>query len=226
MKISACLFDMDGTLLDSEKFWLRVPILFLREHGLTAPEPLWPILGRLRYRVQLQQFYDIGLHPKGMTYDEAVEWCRLRMDAFYYEGMPVKPGVRLWLEAIRAQHVPCAILTATNEKAALKTLELTGLRKYFDYVASTFGAPFGKENPLYFVNAAAHFGARPEECLVIEDSLYAIKSAYQANCRVFAIREDAQTPQATQTIRARCGEQYFDTIHDAMRAYDALTAQG
>ena len=219
--ISAILFDMDGTLMDSEKFWLRIPSIFLREFGIEPPESCRPALGRLRYRAQLDALYAAGAYPKGMAYQEAVEWCRVKMDDFYYAGMPVKPCVRQWLDKIRAKGIPCAILTATNEAGALRTLELTGLRQYFSFVASTFGAPFGKERPEYFVNAAKRLNVEAKDCLVVEDSLYAINSANQAGCRVFAIREDVHLPDVTAKIRAACPD-YFMTVYDAMEAFAKL----
>lgn len=219
--ISAILFDMDGTLLDSEKYWLRVPSIFLHEFGITPPESCLPVLGRLRFRAQMDALYAANAYPKGMRYDEAVEWCSVRMDDFYSAGMPVKPCVRQWLDKIRERNIPCAILTATNEKAALKTLDRTGLRQYFAFVASTLGAPYGKEKPEYFVNAANRLNADIRNCLVVEDSLYAINSANQTGCRVFAIREDIHLPDVTAGIRAACPN-YFMTVYDAMEAFFEL----
>ena len=221
--IRAIIFDMDGTLLDSETLWIRTPALLMAEMGCPVPATLSGVWGKARLRVQLRALCDIGAQPHGMSWDDCVAWCRERVLRFYFEDIPLKPGARAWLDRLNALGVPMAILTATREDAALAILRKKNLLHSFRFVASTFDTAATKESPEIFGLTAARLGFLPGECLVVDDTPFAIESAKAAGCPAWGVYEAVQGADSAQRIQA-AGGQYFLSLQDAMKTFDETCA--
>ncbi len=168
-KIRAALFDMDGTLFDTEQIY--------RDAWLSAgvPEDLYlTFIGAPRSRIKTL-LADHGLDPEAIY---------IYKDRFVSEaladGVPVKPGVNECLRWLAEHGVPCAVATSSSRETALGYLARTGLADYFAEVVSGNQVEHGKPAPDIFLYAAGQLGARPEESVVFEDSFNGVRSARAA----------------------------------------------
>ena len=183
----AAIFDMDGTLLNSMRFWRLVGLEYLVAHDLPVPE--WPA-SRL-FGTSGRATVTHVLEENGVLYDDAalVDELERRMAKYYQGDVRPKPGVVELLEALRDRGIPCAVATATPKAIASAALDRHGLLKYFRFVTDGYELGTSKSDPEYFRAAAGRLDARPEECWMFEDALYAIRGAKAAGMRVCVIED-------------------------------------
>ncbi len=185
------IFDMDGTLLDTEKYY-RI---------------FWPkALAEFGYRMTDQQA--LALRSLGRPFAPALlrEWFgpdldyaavrnrRKQLMESYLDrvGIPLKPGAAELLKALRLRHVRTAVATATDEERATKYLTSLSLFPYFDQIICATQVKEGKPAPDIYLYACARLGRRPEECFAVEDSPNGILSAYRAGCKVIMVPDQTR----------------------------------
>lgn len=183
--LGAVLFDMDGTLVDSEKVWQvaldelaadlggRLSLAArLSMIGMTTPEAI-EILHR-----------DLGLTGRSVAEDgQALE---SRMMSLVESGLVFRPGAYELLSAVRAAGVRTALVTATVRRIVEVMLDTIG-RHNFDVVVTHDDVANGKPHPEPYASAAAALGVDPRDCVAIEDSITGATSALAAGCAVMAV---------------------------------------
>ena len=111
----------------------------------------------------------------------------------YKTIVSVKPHIKEYLEKLRSEGVPCAVATMTEHVLCDETLEFYGLSKYFDHILTYEDVNGkGKEFPDIYFKAAELLGAKPNECMVFEDSLHAIKTAHAAGFDICGINDNGR----------------------------------
>jgi HAD superfamily hydrolase (TIGR01509 family) len=108
-----------------------------------------------------------------------------RKEALYREVVrerAVKPlaGVREWLSALAAAGIPCGIASSTVRANIDLSLGLIGAAPFFQTIVSAEAVTQGKPEPEVFLTVAERLGARPERCIVFEDSLPGLEAARRA----------------------------------------------
>ncbi|MEL3891621.1 HAD family hydrolase [Ferrovibrio sp. MS7] len=182
------IFDLDGTLVDSEPLANRVFYEKLVTLGLDASinqarvtEDFTGLNLQSCFK-HAREHYGLEI-PEGFR-DALQEATYARMRA---ELQPI-PGVPAMLEALALPR--CVASSSDLEKIAL-SLELTGLRPHFGaHIFSAEQVARGKPEPDVFLHAAARMGALPGDCLVVEDSLPGATAGIRAGMRVLAFRPE------------------------------------
>ncbi len=191
--VKAFIFDMDGTVIDTEKYYLRCwpkalahfgydvsfeDILSLRSLGRPfAPERLKEITGDPDCDYWAVRDYRRGL----------VEECVKQ------EGIDVKPGAVTLFEELKRRGIARAIATATDEDRTARFLEKVGLSGMFDKIICASMVERGKPAPDIYKLAVERLGLKPEECVAVEDAPNGVKSAYDAGLKVIMV-PDASEP--------------------------------
>ncbi|ANY77834.1 hydrolase [Microvirga ossetica] len=191
------IFDCDGVLVDSEVLSCRIDAEFLTEIGIpyTTDEIA-------------QQFLGVSLKTM-IARIEAERNCKLpddfseRLNSILFARFEtdLKPieGVR---EAILSLPYPrCVASSSVPERIAL-SLRITGLSDLFDDIFSSTQVPRGKPAPDLFLHAASSMKARPEDCVVIEDSVAGVQAALAAGMRVIGFTGGGHCgPDHTEKLR-------------------------
>ncbi len=180
MRPELLIFDCDGVLVDSEPIANRILVTALAEAGLelSLEDVMARYVGRSMASVVALAEAELG-RPLPDEFLDRVQ--ALTFAAFRRDLQPVA-GVAEALEAVTV--LVCVASSGAPEKIAL-SLSLTGLDRYF--AGNTFSASEvarGKPHPDLFLHAARRMAARPESCIVIEDSLPGIEAAQAAGMRV------------------------------------------
>lgn len=220
----ALIFDMDGTLVDSEKYWVLMPRVLLFQYGISYTDEEWQ---RLPWRVNsfhasLKNYFALPDPAPDRSFEECEAWC---IDYMYHRVYPspdkvlLKPDADETVRAAAALDLPMCVLSATPTPLIDYTLRNNGIREPFDFIDSTYHAQ-SKRHPELFHKTAKRLGTTADQCLVLEDSLYAIESAKQAGCMVWAIHDDKQIPDR-EAIR-RTADRYFETHAEMAAALRAL----
>lgn len=187
MVLQAVLFDMDGTLVDSEKIW-EVGLTELAEHHgrpLSARARRDMIGTNMAESMRILHA-DLGLPLTAPDMDASVEWLERRVKELFRDGVPWRPGARELLTALRAAEMPLALVTATHRHLVDVALLTIGADN-FDAVVAGDEVDETKPHPMPYLTAARLVGAEPARCVAIEDSPNGIRSARAAGCAVLAV---------------------------------------
>ncbi len=192
MNINAVLFDLDGTLIDSESIHRIVWPMAVADLGYSMTDDQFLALrslGRPFVQAQVKEWWG-----EDFDYPLARE-IRKRYFAEYLEKhgpLPVKPGAFELLKYLREKGITTAVATATDLARATQSLSELNLLPYFDKVISAHMVKEGKPSPDVYLYACEQIGEKPENCIAVEDSPNGIRSAYRAGCNVIMVPD--QTP--------------------------------
>ncbi len=193
MEIAALLFDLDGTLVDSEGPGLDVLFEEAVKLGvaITREEAHAQFRGRHMALIIESVGARLAHKPEGFA-SAFTAHIRRMMAVRFREGLNPMPGA---LELVgRLERPFCIATNGPREKAEL-TLGLTGLLPYFeDRLFSAYEVGHFKPAPGLFLHAAQALGVAPARCAVVEDSLAGIEAGLRAGMQVFSLCQPDTVP--------------------------------
>lgn len=205
--IKAVIFDMDGTLIDTEKYY-RVCWTKALEHFGYHPtnEQILDLrsLGRPFSPAYLKKLFG-----------EELDYGKIRQkrqelfnDLVAREGIQLKPGAKEILTYLREIGIVTAVATSTSIERTKTYLTELGLYELFDSVISASMVERGKPAPDVYLHTCRELGEQPSNCMAVEDSPNGVKSAYDAGCKVVMVPD--QAPAGDQTRKMLYG--YEDNL--------------
>ncbi len=198
--IRGVIFDLDGTLLDTEKLYKRFWIEAARRMGYPMEE---------RHALMIRSLAAAYAEPllrrevcAEFDYHAVRALRREIMEAYIDEnGVEPKPGLLETLKAIRERGLRIGLATATPEHRARKYLRMVGAEAYFDAVTCADMVARGKPEPDIYLLACARTGVAPGEALAVEDAPTGIRAAHAARCLPVMVPDQDQPDEA---LRALC----------------------
>jgi len=196
--LQAVLWDMDGTLVDSEKVWAEVQLELLAGLGAdwTIDDCMSLIGSDLRDAVQVW----MSRIPAGViTADELAERMFSAVIEALRSEVTFQPGAVELLQALRKEEVPCALVSASYRlmiDAVLGHLP-TDL---FDVIVAGDEVTLGKPHPEPYLTGMAKLGVDPAGCVVIEDSVTGTEAGTAAGAYVVAVPQWITIPEAPRRL--------------------------
>ena len=191
--IKGIIFDLDGTLIDSMKIWYDVDRNFLRENGITDPPA--DISERVKkMTVDQSSQYFIDLFHLDLTKEYVIKRIEDMVREEYEQHIPLKPYVEETLDMLEDKGIPYGVATATYKVLAEAVLKRCGIYDRFSFVLTDVEYPRGKRFPDIFLGGSQRLGCRPDETLVIEDSLHCVETAKAAGLVTAGIYDDTSEP--------------------------------
>ncbi|WHO39813.1 HAD family phosphatase [Sphingobium sp. AP49] len=176
--IRAVIFDMDGTLLDTEAAHRDA---FAR----TGEAMGWPMSDELLLSmVGIHRDENLRMLAERMGQDFPVDQFYADSDALFVAalqaGVPLRPGAELILEHLARAGIPMAIATSTMAPYAQQRLEAAGLLHYFQVVVTRNDVDRPKPDPQPYLLAAQLMGVDPVDCVAVEDSHAGVRAGVAA----------------------------------------------
>lgn len=162
------LFDLDGTLIDSNRVWQEVDDLFLTAHGLEATEEYLFQVGHSIFPIAAQytrDYYHLTLTPQEIM----DEWLALAQDA-YEHHIPLKPGAREYLMQEAARGETLALVSACVPSLGHAVLERHGLTPLFHRLVFAHEMRLEKRDPWFFGQVLELLDVSPFACTFFEDA--------------------------------------------------------
>ncbi|WP_305095062.1 HAD family phosphatase [Prescottella sp. R16] len=185
--LRAVLWDMDGTLLESEHLWdIGVRELSLHLGGPMSEETRLATIGASSANALSIVFSALGLEQTPQALADAKRWLYDRMGEHFSAGLPWRPGARQALRTVRSAGLGSALVTNTDRELCEFALETLG-REHFDHSVCGDEVPAGKPDPAPYLRAAELLGVDPQHCLAVEDSPVGAASADAAGCTVLVV---------------------------------------
>ena len=180
-KIKAVIFDLDGTLLDTEKLLVKYWCRAANELGFPMTREQALTLRSLTHRLVPPLFRE--WFGENCDYRE-VRALRMKLMQEHIDryGLDVKPGAAELLSYLGEKGYLRAVATATDIERAGRLLKTAGLYGSFDRIISASMVEWGKPKPDIYIYAAKQLGLEPQECIAVEDSPNGIISASDAGC--------------------------------------------
>jgi HAD superfamily hydrolase (TIGR01509 family) len=178
-------FDMDGTLVDTEKLWeVALRELCARYGRKLSDAARTAMIGSSAEHTMRILSDDLGLPDLDLA--EGADWLHARTKELFAEGIPWLPGAAELLAAVRAAGIATALVTNTARELvdlALLTLGVTN----FDAVICGDEVAFSKPHAEHYLAAARALRVDPARSVAIEDSPIGLASARAAGCALLAI---------------------------------------
>lgn len=192
--INTVLFDMDGVLIDSEKFWVQAEKEVFTSVGAIWSDEIAEQTKGKTTRAVTELWYN--LFPWDNLSIEEVEQAVIdRVDDLIRTEGEIKIGVRELLLQLKANQVKVGLATNSPDSLIDTVLDRLEIRSYFQTIVSALHVENGKPAPDVYLKAAANLNSTPMECLVVEDSFTGITAAKAANMTVLAVPDPLEYSQ-------------------------------
>ena len=184
-QFQGAIFDLDGTLLDSNGVWEQIDKDFLGRRGIPVPEDYVKAIAPLGFHAAAE--YTARRFGLPETPEQLMdEWNQMARDA-YHNRIALKPGAREYLEFLRKNQVRLAVATSSYEDLFLPALERHGIRDWFDAVVTVSQVSRGKGFPDIYWRAAELLEIPPTQCMVFEDIWEGLKGAKDGGFTAVAV---------------------------------------
>ena len=185
--IKAVIFDHDGVIADTEPIHFRADNAVLSKYGFSISAEANDSLVGISTTKSWEIFREMFKIP------EAAEWLagektNATVDIIKSEGILPNDGLLPLLDRIKSKNYKMAIASGQYRKVIDAVLDKLKIGSYFGVIVSTEDTAVGKPNPEVFLTAAKRLGAKPSECVVIEDSQAGVVAAKAAGMRCVALR--------------------------------------
>jgi HAD superfamily hydrolase (TIGR01509 family) len=190
MKISAVIFDLNGTILEDEDEYGKAFGNVLKSLGVEVKIPFPQVrgIGVKENWLSLIKKYDIKTEssPEELTNKTQEEYL------LQINDVTIRPGFLEFVNALIDSGIQIALATSNNWDVTDKILDKVGLQGIFNAVTTVEEVAFSKPDPAIFILTADKLGVEREECLVIEDAASGVTAAREAGMKVIVISDKVE----------------------------------
>jgi len=192
------VFDMDGTLLDSQRVYVDGWETVGQKHGIAHMGALLPLVCGMN---------EAGWGAFLMERYPTLDLPRFKQEVFAYveehQTVRFKPGAKELLDYLKAKGIKMAVASGTDTPGVKRYLAAVNALDYFDAVIGGDQVKNGKPAPDIYLKAAQALGVDPRDCMAVEDSANGVLSACAAGMRCIGIPDLDPLDRVAQVVYAR-----------------------
>lgn len=188
MRPDICLFDFDGTLVDSMPVYEKTMKRLLDDNGIPYGPDLIRITTPLGLPATIAYFQSLGLK---LSPQEQLEIMKKEMAEQYFFHIPEKPHVTKNLKKLKDQGIRLCVLTASPHVTMDPCLKRLGIFDLFDLVWSCDDFSTTKSDPSIYIQAAKKLSAATEQILFLDDNPGACRTAASVKMKVCAVYDES-----------------------------------
>ena len=181
------LFDLDGTLIDSNGIWAEVDRTFLARRGYPYTKEYYEGVAHTIFPLAAV-FTKEYCHLSESTDEIMAEWMEMAGD-LYATDVAAKPGVTTFLDTMQARGERMAVVTSAVPVHCTSALAHLELNRYFERVFFAQELGMEKKEPALWRAVAESLGVAPEECVVFDDSVAACRGAKEAGMKTVGVHD-------------------------------------
>ncbi|SHO57795.1 Phosphorylated carbohydrates phosphatase [Vibrio quintilis] len=198
----AYLFDLDGTLVNSEPLKGRAIALTCHDYGFPVDYHLYQtVMGQHWSAVTAHFFQHAGFNPDQAEFDQKF---RAHYEQLLARELALNPGVSDYLQSLQDAGQPCAVVSSGARWMVENILSAMQIAKIFSVVIAREDVTRHKPDPQGYLSALSQLGVAPQDALIFEDSAAGIESGIASGCDVVAFAHEFNAnndlSQAVQVI--------------------------
>ncbi len=181
---SAAIFDLDGTLADSNAIWEKLDRIILEKYGITADDEFIVRLASLAYQQAADAMRKLGITISDEEFTEEIN-ALARIE--YANNIPLKPSAAELLHEMKNSGMKIVLATASPAELYEPLLRRSGIYDLFDGFITTDEVGKSKNEPDIYLKAAEIAGVSLSKCIIFEDTLTAVRTASKTDAYVCAV---------------------------------------
>lgn len=217
--IKGAIFDMDGTLTDTERLyrdtWLKLAVRYGQQPSMDFTRAVCGSNGQEMMNI-ISRFYPT-IDARSFMND-----CYKAVAELLEQKVPLKDGAMEILEYMKKRGFKLAIASSSSHAQIEKNMRNCGLFDYFDVFVGGDEVTHSKPHPEIFQLSAKKMGIEPEECYVFEDGMNGLKAGLAAHCKVYMM---VDLTEPDDVVAPQCVGVYH-SFYEAMEFIEAIEKEG
>lgn len=197
--IEACIFDLDGTVIDSMWVWSAIDTEYLAKYGYDVPKDMQADIEGASMREVAIYFKDrFNLSDDLDTIIN--DWNEMAIYK-YGHSVTLKPHIKEFFEFLKSRNIKIGLFTSNSLVLANAALDGLDVHKYFDVITAGCGDIKGKPEPDGYLLTADKLLVPYDKCLVFEDLTQGIKAGINAGMKTCAVKDEYSEYQLEEKIK-------------------------
>lgn len=197
--ITTCIFDLDGTLIDSMWIWGSIDREYLGRYGISCPKDLEKAIEGMTFS-ETAVYFKERFSLQDTIEEIKADWEKMSIHKYRHE-VPLKKGVLDFLRQLKKRGIKTGIATSNGRNIVDAVLDALHIKSFFDNVLTGCEVEKGKPHPEIYLKSADILGEKAENCLVFEDIPAGIIAGKTAGMTVYAVEDDFSLHMKEEKIR-------------------------
>jgi HAD superfamily hydrolase (TIGR01509 family) len=211
--IQAVIFDIDGTLVDSNGMWEEIDMEYFNVLEVPMPPTIREDIAGMSF-TEIAIYFKETFHIDDKSIDDIkLDWVRMAFEKYLYE-IKAKPGAKEYIRFLKENGIKIGCATSNERRLAEAALTPHGFYEKVDVLRTACEVAKGKPAPDIYLKVAEELGVEPKHCLVFEDIPHGIRAGKAAGMTVIAVKDESSIKDYDE-IMGLCDE-YIDSFYDVL----------